>query len=72
MRQDLRFKVEFKSFQFLIKLRFAVKISKAQDQSLKEMDIEMREEFFSRMRLAQNLVLQKVYTYWCPQENQQK
>jgi hypothetical protein len=45
--------------------------NKAQGQSLKVVDIDLREEFFLHMWLAQKLVLQKACIYWCQQEKQQ-
>jgi hypothetical protein len=46
-------------------------INKAEDQSLKEMDTDFREECFPHKWLAQKLFLQKAYLYWHPQGKQQ-
>jgi hypothetical protein len=43
-------------------------MSNAQGQSLKEVGIDLREECFPHMWLAQKMVLQEADIYWRPQK----
>jgi hypothetical protein len=62
---------EFKRFQFSVKLRFSVIITKARSQPLKEVDIYLREECFSTYVACTIVGSAKAYTYWRQNEKQQ-